>query len=125
MDRFSRRHGFEPANQAITVRNDAPESLRGVVVDIAYEAGLTPHVMRRVVCRILRVREDPSNWTERPNVDGEVRDHLDSCEWYEVYDIIEATCAAVARQEEDPEDGRSISKARSTACSGSTELDGK
>lgn len=95
MSRFSSRHGFEPPDAEITVRNDAPSSLRGVVVDIAYEAGLDPHSMRAIVCRTLRVREEPGNWSAYPNVDGEVREHLDNCEWFEVYDIIEATFGAL------------------------------
>ncbi len=91
MTKFSERHGYQAENAEITVRFDAPEELRGVLVDLAYESGLSPHQMRSLVCRVLRKREDPSNWSPYPNVDGEVRYHLDSCEWYEVYDIVEAT----------------------------------
>lgn len=90
MTRFSERHGYQPDDVEITVRLDAPDELRGVVVDLAYESGLAPHAMRSLVCRVLRRREDQGNWTPFPNVDNEVRNHLDSCEWYEVYDIIEA-----------------------------------
>ena len=90
MDRFSQRHGYEPGDAEITIRLEAPDELRGVLVDIAYECGMTPHSMRSLVCRTLRVREDPNNWSAFPNVDGELRSHLDSCEWYEVYDILEA-----------------------------------
>ncbi|MGH2365113.1 MAG: AbiJ-NTD4 domain-containing protein [Chloroflexota bacterium] len=35
-------------------------------------------------------REDPSNWSEFPNIDGEVRGLLDRCDWYQTYDAIEA-----------------------------------
>lgn len=90
MPTFSERHGFAPDEAEITVRNDAPYELRGVVVDVAYEAGLDPHSVRSLICKLLRVREDPSNWSAFPNVDGEARGHLDSCKWYEVYDVIEA-----------------------------------
>lgn len=89
MDKFSSRHGFEPTEAEITVRQDAPYNLRGLVADIAYESGFDPHDLRAVVCSTLRVREDPSNWSAFPNVDGEARGHLDSCDWYAVYDIIE------------------------------------
>lgn len=64
-------------------------------MDIAYEAGLEPHDVREKVCRELRRREDPNNWSAFPNVDYEVRDHLDSCEWYEVYDVIESLAEEV------------------------------
>ncbi len=30
-----------------------------------------------------------SNWSEFPNVDGEVRDLINDCEWFEIYDLIE------------------------------------
>jgi hypothetical protein len=90
MTRFSERQGYSPADVEIVVRQGAPEEMRGVVVDVAYETGLGPHAMRSLTCRTLRRREDPNNWSAYPNVDGEVRYHLDSCDWYEVYDIIEA-----------------------------------
>jgi hypothetical protein len=93
MSKFSERHGFEPPQAEITVTRDAPYDLRGIVADIAYEAGLAPHRLRAIVCRSLRVREDPNNWSAYPNVNHEVRSHLDSCQWYEVYDIIEAIYA--------------------------------
>jgi len=96
-DRFSTRHGFEPDDAEITVRKDAPPELRTAVVSIAYEAGLRPNSLRPIVCRVLRVREDPSNWSEYPNVDGEVHDLLDACEWFEVYNTIEAINENLAR----------------------------
>jgi AbiJ N-terminal domain 4 len=88
-EKFSTRHGFEREPE-IKVTHEAPYNLRGVVVDIAYEAGMEPHSMRSLVCRLLRVREDPDNWRAYPNVDHEVRGIIDDCEWYEVYNVIEA-----------------------------------
>jgi hypothetical protein len=90
MTRFSERQGYEPQEIEISIRAEAPDEFRGVLADIAYECGLTPHQLRSIVCRELRAREDPSNWSAFPNVDGEARGHLDSCEWYQVYDIAEA-----------------------------------
>lgn len=97
MERFSKRYGHSAAHPEISVRHDAPEELRGVVVDIAYESSLSPKTVRSAVCRVLRRRTDPNNWSDFPNVDGEARDHVDSCEWYEVYDIIEALYDAAGR----------------------------
>jgi hypothetical protein len=88
-EKFSTRHGFEPREPEIKVTHEAPHDLRGVAVDIAYEAGMNPHSMRDVVCQTLRVRKDEDNWSA-PNVNGEVRATIDQCEWYEVYDMIEA-----------------------------------
>lgn len=91
MEKFSSRHGLQPPEPEIKIRQDAPYDLRGIVVDIAYESELNPHSMRDLVCRTIRVREDPNNWSAFPNIDHEVRQHLDNCHWYQVYDIIEAT----------------------------------
>jgi hypothetical protein len=89
-DKFSSRHGFEAPEPPITVTHDAPYDMRGVAIDIAYESGMDPHSIRGIVCRTLRVREDPNNWSAFPNVDMELRGHVDHCEWYEVFDVIEA-----------------------------------
>lgn len=88
-ERFSRRFGHQGQEAPITVREDAPLSLRGAIVQVAYENGFTPKPLREVVCRVLKVRPDPSNWTERPNIEEEVQDLVDNCPWYRVYDIIE------------------------------------
>jgi hypothetical protein len=70
MDKFSARHGFEAPNVEITVRHEAPDALREIVVDIAYEAGLTPHSMQTLVCALLRIPENRGKWSAFPNVDG-------------------------------------------------------
>ena len=87
---FSTRHGFRQTNEAeISVRHDAPYELRGVLVDLAYDCGYQPKPLRTLVCRILRKRPDPDNWSDR-NVDKEVRQLLDGCDWYRIYDVAEA-----------------------------------
>jgi len=88
-DSFSRRHGFHPEEKEIKIRNDAPYDMRGVIVDIAYGKGFSPKTLRPVVCRALRKRPDPNNWSEYPNIDEEIRNLLDDCDWYKVYDVIE------------------------------------
>jgi AbiJ N-terminal domain 4 len=102
MTRFSDRHGYQMGDPEITVREDAPAEFRGVLVDIAYEAGFDPHNLRSLVCRVLRVRADPSNWSAFPNVDGEIRGHLDACAWYEVYDVAEEVASSLARVAQFP-----------------------
>lgn len=90
MTRFSDRFGYQSDDVEIAVRLDAPDELRDIIVDIAYESGLTPHEVRSIVCRILRKRADPNNWSLYPNVDNEVRVLLGSCDWYRVYDVVES-----------------------------------
>lgn len=94
--RFSDRIGARGLGPEISIREDAPAELRSVLVDIAYEAGLDPHNLRSLVCRVLRRRADPGNWSAFPNVDGELRDYVETCQWYEVYDIAEAIYSDIA-----------------------------
>jgi len=99
--RFSERHGFEPYPAEVTVQYDAPHELRGVVVEFAYAAGLGPHALRTLVCRVLMRRPDENNWSAFPNVDDEVKGLLDDSEWFEVYDVIEAISEALPRRGPD------------------------
>lgn len=87
---FSQRQGFRPTAAPITVREDAPYELRGVLVDICYKHQFTPTPLRNLVCRVLRKRPDPNNWSEFPNIDSEIRMLIDDTEWYRVYDVVEA-----------------------------------
>jgi hypothetical protein len=96
MERFSERHGYTPPDVDIIIRHEAPYELRGVIANLAYECGLKPHGLRSLVCRVLQAREDPSNWSAYPNIDNEVRELIDSAQWYEVYDILEAIAGAVS-----------------------------
>jgi len=93
-ERFSKRHGFyQPTTKEITVRQDAPSDLRGFLVELAYECGFKPKVLRSALCRLLRKRPDSNNWSEYPNIDHEVRGLIDDCDWYRVYDVIEGLLA--------------------------------
>jgi hypothetical protein len=88
---FSKRHGFhQPPQIEITVRHDAPADFRSVVLQLAYECGFRPKELRTLVCRVLRKRRDPNNWSEYPNIDEEIHRLIDDCEWYQVYDVIES-----------------------------------
>ena len=95
-DTFSKRHGYRQVQEApITVRTDAPHEFRGVILELAYECGFRPKTLRPLVCRILRKRQDENNWSEYPNIDSEVRSLVDDCEWYRVYDVVEAIAGAM------------------------------
>jgi hypothetical protein len=87
--RFSERFGYETPDAEITIRYEAPHELRGVVLSIAYEAGLSPSSLRTLICSLLRKRPNSSNWSEYPNIAQEVERLIDGCEWFEVYDVIE------------------------------------
>lgn len=88
---FSERHGFKPTQEPeITVRLEAPSELRGVVILLADEFGVSPKPLREVICRVLLKRPNSNNWSEYPNIDSENHQLLDSADWYKVYDVIEA-----------------------------------
>lgn len=89
-DLFSKRLGIEVPEKEITVRHDAPNGLRAYIPEIYYGLGKYPSDVRPIVCRTLRIAPDEGNWSERPNIAMEVQNLLMSCEWYRVYDIIEA-----------------------------------
>ena len=94
-ERFSARHGIEPDEAEITVREDAPAEFRGAFVQIAYESGLSPTQLRGIVCGVLRAEPDSLNWSDFPNVDEEVRQRVGECAWFEVYDSVEAVDQAL------------------------------
>lgn len=111
--RFSERLKLrEPQEAEIKIRNEAPYGLRGVIIDLAYEGGLLPSELRDILCRVLRKRKDPNNWSEKPNIENENQELLDSCGWYEVYDIIEEICKNLKASNRSP---KSISDAISNA----------
>lgn len=94
MSTFSERHGFALGDADIITR-EAPPELRSAVVDMAYEAKLMPSDVRRIACATLFLRPDPSNWSEKPNIDHEVRKIMEDAAWYDVYDVIEAIAKAL------------------------------
>src|SRR5207248_5699587 len=83
---FSRRFGYSAPAQEITVREDAPEALRQAVVMLADHLELSPSIMRYLVCRLLLEKKNPSNWSEYPNIFGEVQWLVECCPWHKVYD---------------------------------------
>jgi AbiJ N-terminal domain 4 len=59
---------------------------------------MCPTEMRRIVCEVLLVEHDPSNWSEYPNVCEEVNWLIQTCDWFKVYDIAEAIYATWTKQ---------------------------
>lgn len=94
MESFSKRHGFASVDDVeITVREDAPEDLRGYLIQHAYEHNFSPSTLRSLVCKALKRLPDRNNWSDYPNVHDEVTNLIIECKWYKVYDIIEKICA--------------------------------
>lgn len=89
MARFSSRHGYERPDADITIRHAAPAELREAIIAVAYECQFKPSDLRKHLCLILHRSPNRSNWSEHPNIDGEVHDLVDALEWFEVYDFVE------------------------------------
>ena len=89
MATFSQRHGYKAPATEITIRQEAPDWLRNLVVTSAYELSIDPKELRGWLCKALYAVPDSNNWSSFPNVDNEVRGLLDDAPWYKVYDLIE------------------------------------
>lgn len=99
---FSKRFGhFSLKKTEITVREDAPEGLRGFVKMVFYDLDKSPSDLRSIVCVVLKIPPDSNNWSEFPNIDYEVKNHLENCEWYLVYDIIETIIQKLTGQSKE------------------------
>lgn len=97
---FSKRQGhFAVREKEITVREDAPEGLRGFIKMSFYDLKKNPSELREITTRVLKIPPDSNNWSEFPNIDNEVDHHLQNCEWYFVYDIIEIIIQRLDRKE--------------------------
>lgn len=87
---FSDRHGYQVPAAEITFREGAPDDLRGALIMLAESLGLRPSGMRSSICAVLLKAPDiQNNWSEYPNVIGEVRRLIEECPWHKVYDIAE------------------------------------
>lgn len=95
-ERFSDRQGYRAPPAQITVREDAPPELRGAIRLLAREAGMQPSAIRDVLCQVLLTPPNDNNWSEYPNIWGEVGWLIDNAAWYKVYDIAEALHAELA-----------------------------
>lgn len=100
MQRFSKRHGHGRQGKEITIREDAPIRLREWLIQTAYALGFSPGPLRVLICRVLRRLPDQNNWSEYPNIAGEVQELVLTCDWFQVYDIIEELFSTL--QQRDP-----------------------
>lgn len=86
---FSERHGFyEQVESEITIRNEAPPELRGIIVQLAEKYGMSVTALRKLICDLLMKRIDENNWSD-VNIRNEIIYLIDNAQWYKVYDIIE------------------------------------
>lgn len=95
---FSQRHGFSADAAEITIRNDAPQEIRGGLLMIANgELNLSPSAIREILCTLLRKVPDADNWTPYPNIWNECQYLLEQAPWNKVYDFVEALYRHLSR----------------------------
>lgn len=101
MESFSKRNNFQQAEPDISIREDAPLYLRNFIINIVYELGYKPSFLRSILCRTLKIMPNKNNWSEYPNINGEVEDIFNECKWFEVYDIIENIYKSISQDYRD------------------------
>lgn len=70
--------------------DDAPEGVRYGIREVLQDIGFeTPSQQRTILCKALRVRPDPSNWSDYPNVEYEVAELTMQGPWYKFFDALE------------------------------------
>ena len=99
---FSKRHRYSGAAREITIREDAPRNLRYVILQTACDLGWSSSSLRTTLCRVLREPPAAGNWAD-PYIWNEVQGLMYGCDWFRVYDFIEALYAEMA--ENDHEQG--------------------
>ncbi|MFC3942962.1 hypothetical protein CCU68_19495 [Pseudomonas gingeri NCPPB 3146 = LMG 5327] len=101
---FSKRNGFAGAEEVeISVRNDAPDELRGYLIQLCYDCGMSPKDVRSLLCRALKKQPDSNNWSDYPNIDGENYNLIHGCKWYKVYDVIERVLEQLSDRNYNPD----------------------
>lgn len=96
---FSKRLGhFSLEEKAITIREDAPDGLRNYLRVAYYDLKKKPSDLLPTVCKVLKVAPE-GNWSEYPNIDYEIKSHLESCDWFYIYDIIEVVISKLQPNE--------------------------
>lgn len=87
--RFSKKHGHSVKKKEITIREEAPQELREFIIQTIYAFSHNPTFLRKFICLVLRKTPNSDNWSNYPNIDNEVNELINDCEWFYVYDIIE------------------------------------
>lgn len=98
---FSKRQGYIGQTHEIAFREDAPDNLRYFVLETARELDWAPSSLRPIICHVLKEVPNQNNWSEFPNIWDEVQELIYGCEWFKVYDIIEALHAHFVKHDRE------------------------
>jgi hypothetical protein len=100
---FSKRNNLRSGKKhEIIIREDAPKALREFVyMEFTGSLGKLPSQLRKITTTVLKTPPDYRNFSENPDIASEVLSHLDSCEWYLIYDIIEAIFKSLNQEQKE------------------------
>lgn len=101
---FSRRFGHRPQDTEITIRGDAPEGLRAVLLKEAERAQIGLGELEDIVRKTLN-KLPSGDWSASYIWDNIVSD-IRHCEWFRVYDIIEAVALYLIKKDRNEEADR-------------------
>ncbi len=95
-DSFSNRYGYA-REKGDLIYESAPQQVRVGLREILAKCGYDcPSSQRTVICKVLRIRPDPNNWSEYPNIDYEVDSLIHDSEWFDFYDMCERIAQSMA-----------------------------
>jgi len=100
---FSKRNNLRSGKKhEIIIREDAPKALREFVyMEFTGSLGKLPSQLRKITTTVLKTPPDYRYFSENPDIASEVLSHLDSCEWYLIYDIIEAIFKSLNQEQKE------------------------
>ena len=93
---FSQRQGF--MGPEIAIREAAPEELRRWLLEVVLSLGFSAGYLRPIVIRVIAKLPDQHGSDEASILAG-LREQVGSCEWFKVYDLIEAFHYFLLRQD--------------------------
>lgn len=97
---FSRREDVALKVPEVSIITDAPDSLRNYLFLIILQTDLGLKEIRRCLSCYSRA-EDPQNWGENDFMKEEIRRLIQDCEWFYVYDVIEAIYQKLTKDKQE------------------------
>ena len=96
MEIFSKRLGLRGKAVPVSIRNDAPEEMRRLIIMIAQRVGLSDNEIRATICDTLPPDPETYEWLQQPLDWEDEYWPINDCEWHFVYDIIEGLIRRIA-----------------------------
>ena len=87
---FSRRENLQAESAEVSIIDDAPYAFRTYLSLLICSIGLGLKEIRKIICLVVQESEDPNNWAENDYMRDEIKLLIENCDWFHVYDIIEA-----------------------------------